>query len=293
MKKNLMILGNTLIVFLILFLIALYIRIEQKNNLSSQTEAFGNMTVAMENMTTNYLVGEQQVCNSWANYINSKAMTADEAIAFVRDSISTPDVMAHILFTDDQELTGLSTAAKSSGGDDYSVSYRNISAFSSGFYEFLGNSVNVTRAYTNPVNAIQSIAFCCPITLYQPHADAPVSAVLLRLIPVSTFEARWAFPTEEYRDAEIALIDSAGDYIIKGYSFKNTNFFEFCQSYNNHSPAAMEALRTSVTGDHGVIEINNSTGQKSLVAHTRVNSTNDWIILTMIARAELSHRTQV
>ena len=111
MKKNLMILGNALIVLMILFLIALYIRIEQKNNLSSQTEAFGNMTVAMENMTTNYLVGEQQVCNSWANYINSKDMTADEAIAFVRDSISAPDVMAHILFTEDQQLTGLSTAA--------------------------------------------------------------------------------------------------------------------------------------------------------------------------------------
>ena len=118
MKKNLMILGNALIVLMILFLIALYIRIEQKNNLSSQTEAFGNMTVAMENMTTNYLVGEQQVCNSWASYINSKDMTADEAIAFVRDSISSPDVMAHILFTEDQQLTGLSTAAKSSDTGD-------------------------------------------------------------------------------------------------------------------------------------------------------------------------------
>ena len=72
-----MIPGNALIVLMILFMIALYIRIEQKNNLSSQTEAFGNMTVAMEKMTANYLAGEQQVCNSWAGYINSKDMTAD------------------------------------------------------------------------------------------------------------------------------------------------------------------------------------------------------------------------
>ena len=289
MKKNLMILGNTLIVFLILFLIALYIRIEQKNNLSSQTEAFGNMTVAMENMTTNYLVGEQQVCNSWANYINSKAMTADEAIAFVRDSISTPDVMAHILFTDDQELTGLSTAAKSSGGDDYSVSYRNISAFSSGFYEFLGNSVNLTRAYTNPVNAIQSLAFCCPIELKAAEGGQPQQAMLLRIIPVSSFENKWTFPSDDYKDAELSLIDGAGDYIIKGHSFKNSNFYEFYQSYNNPNTADLNALMEIVEGAAGTFEMINSTGTRSMVAHTRVHSTDDWIIVSMIPLSELGH----
>ncbi len=291
MKRYLMVLGNAVIVLIILILVMTHIRVEQRRMLSTQTEAFENMAVAMESVTTNYLVGEQQVCNSWGSYINTNSMTAEEAIAFVRDSIDSPDVMAHILFTGSDGLTGLSTAAQSRDADDYSVSYKNISLFSGGFDELLRKDgrVNVTRIYTNPVNAIQSIAFCCPVTLRQPQADAPQPAVLLRLIPVSTFEERWIFPTEEYKDAEIALIASAGDYIIKGYPFKNTNFFEFCQSYNNYSPAAMEALRASVTGDHGVLEINDSAGQKSLVAHTRVNSTDDWIILTMISRAELGH----
>ena len=291
MKKNLMILGNALIVLMILFLIALYIRIEQKNNLSSQTEAFGNMTVAMENMTTNYLVGEQQVCNSWANYINSKDMTADEAIAFVRDSISAPDVMAHILFTEDQQLTGLSTAAKSSDTGDYSVSYSNISAFRSGFYEFLGNnsSVSVTRAYTNPVNAIQSLAFCCPIELKSAEREQPQKAVLLRIIPVSSFERKWSFPSDDYKNAEIALIDGAGDYIIKGHSFKNSNFYEFYQSYNSPNTADLNALREIVEGSAGTFEIINSAGTRSMVAHTRVHSTDDWIIVSMIPLSELGH----
>ena len=291
MKKNLMILGNALIVLVILFLIALYIRIEQKNNLSSQTEAFGNMTVAMENMTTNYLVGEQQVCNSWANYINSKDMTAEEAIAFVRDSISAPEVMAHILFTEDQQLRGLSTVARSSDAGDYSVSYSNISTFSSGFYELLGNnsSVNVTRAYTNPVNAIQSLAFCCPIELKSAEGDNPQKAVLLRIIPVLSFERKWTFPSDDYKNAEIALIDGAGDYIIKGHSFKNSNFYEFYKSYNNPNAADLSALKEIVEGSAGTFEMDNSAGGRSMVAHTRVHSTDDWIIVSMIPLSELGH----
>ncbi len=291
MKKNLMILGNALIVIMILFMIALYVRIEQKNNLSSQTEAFGNMTVAMENMTTNYLVGEQQVCNSWASYINSKDMTAEEAIAFVRDSISAPDVMAHILFTEDQELTGVSTAAKSTAADDYSVSYRNISTFSSGFYEFLENSgsVSVTRAYTNPVNAIQSLAFCCPIELKSQELEHTQKAVLLRIIPVSSFEKKWSFPSDDYKHAEIALIDGAGDYIIKGHSFKNSNFYEFYQSYNSPNAADLNALKETVEGSAGTFEMVNSAGTRSMVAHTRVHSTDDWIIVSMIPLSELGH----
>ena len=69
--------------------------------LTSKTEAFGNMTAAMESVTTNYLEGEQEVCNSWANYINAHAMTAEEAAAFIRDSLSTPGVMGHIVFPEE------------------------------------------------------------------------------------------------------------------------------------------------------------------------------------------------
>ena len=71
MKRILMILGNLLIVSIILVLVLVYVNAEQKRILASQTESFENMTIAMENVTTNYLVGEQQVCNTWANYINS------------------------------------------------------------------------------------------------------------------------------------------------------------------------------------------------------------------------------
>lgn len=291
MKRKLIILGNVIIILIILAVGTAYVRVEQKGNLTSQTEAFENMTIAMENVTTNYLVGEQRVCNSWANYINASNMTAEEAIGFVRDSITAPDIMCHILVSGDQGVTGLSTSPHLRNPDDYSVSYSNVSLYSRSFDELFieGSTVNVTRIYTNPINAIQSIAFCSSITLRDSRTDAPMAAVLLRVIPVSSFEEKWVFPTDEYKNAEIALVDSAGNYIIKGHSFKNSNFFEFYQSYNRHSPANMEELKGSIAGEPGVIEINDSTGEKSIVAHARINSTDDWIILAMLAVSELGH----
>ncbi len=288
MKKSLMILGNVLIILAIMAFVSLYVSSEQQNMTASKTEAFENMTVAMERVTTNYLVGEQQVCNSWAAYINAGGMTDAEAIEFVRRSIDTEGVTAHILTDDGQGLSGLSTA-EAPGSADHAVSYRNIDIFSGGMEAFLqeGSTVKVTRAYTNPVNALQSIAFCSPLTLRDVETGGEVRAALLRIIPVSAFEQRWVFPTEEYRQAEISLIDTAGNYIIRGRSFKNSNLFEFYQSYNNPSAAELEALKKSVAGAPGIVGIRNSTGRRCLMAHTRVSSTDDWILVTMIPEDEL------
>ena len=279
-------LGNLLIVLAILGFVFLYVDSERHRMLASKTEAFENMTVAMENVATNYLVGEQRVCDSWANYINANALTAEEAIAFVHDSVTDPNIMAHILFTEDGALKGLSTEASVNGSRE--VSYGSIDIFGGSVDTQLQESekVNVTRAYTNPTNGIQSIAFCRAITLRDAQNEQH-AAVLLRIVPVSSFEQKWAFPTEDYKSAEIALIDAAGDYIIKGRSFKNSNFYEFFRSYNAFSPAVMEELKANVGGQPGAMEIDNARHQRCMVAHTRVNSTDDWIIVTMIPMEEL------
>ena len=289
MKKSLMLLGNIVIVLVILILTLFYVSSEHKRLFLAQTEAFKNMTVAMESVTTNYLLGEQEVCNSWASYINANDMTAEEAIEFVRESISTPDITAHILLSGDQELEGLSTSSRSSQGDDYTVSYKNVTAFSNGLDALLknNNTLSVTRAYTNPVNAIQSIAFCCPLKLKDRSTGQSQDAVLLRIIPVSSFATKWVFPTEEYKNAEISLIDTSGDYIVKGRSFKNSNFFEFYQSYNRTTPDALESLKKDMEGASGTFEVNNSMGQLCLIAYSRVNSNDDWTIVTMMNQDDM------
>ena len=285
MKKGLMLIGNILIIVAVLSFVTISVHNEQDREILSKTEAFGNMTVAMESVTTNYLIGEQQVCNSWAHYINANDMTADQALAFIRDSVSAQDVMAHIVFADG---SGLSTVAGTSGSEDYRVSYANIGIFADGFESLAQtDDVNVTRAYTNPTNAIQSIAFCSPITLRDADGKE-VKAVLLRIVTVSSFEKKWAFPTEDYKNAEISLIDVSGNYIIKGRSFKNSNFYEFYQSYNESSAAIQENLKNSISGEPGTLEMNNSQGQRCLIGHTCVSSTDDWIIVTLLPMSELT-----
>ena len=293
MRKGMMIIGNIVIFLAVLAFVLLDVGSEQQRMLASKTEAFENMTVAMESVTTNYLLGEQQVCNSWANYINANQMTEEEAIAFVRDSVSTPGVMAHLLFLENGELSGLSTVASAATPDDYGVSYKNVDIFNSNFDDLLSENgtVNVTRAYTNPINAIQSIAFCRQVRIKDSQSGLMREAALLRIIPVSAFEQRWAFPTKDYQNAEISLIDLSGSYVIKDHSFKNSNFYQFYQSYNEFSAAIRDELERQILGAPGSFEIRNSSGERCLIGHARVNSTDDWIIVTMIPMAELQQMT--
>ena len=284
-----MLLGNIVIVLVILGLILFNVSSEQKNLYSTRSEAFGNMTVATGNVTTNYLLGEQQICNGWATYINANDMSIGEAIEFVRKSIFTPDITAHILLTGNNDLTGLSTSGRNGQKEDYPVSYNNVGIFKDGFATQFkeDGKLNVTRAYTNPVNAIQSISFCCPVTLRDEQTGQPQSAVLLRVVPVSFFESRWVFPTEEYDNAEISLIDTSGDYIVRGNSFKNMNFYEFYQAYNRSAPTELESMKNRLEGTPGNFEMTNASGERCLAAHARVNSTDDWIIVTMIPASGL------
>ena len=289
MKKSLIILGNILIILAVLAAVFLDVRSEQQWRMETKREDFENMTAAMESVTANYLLGEQQVCNAWARYINASDLTAEEAIAFLGKSVNRPQVMAHILYEENGELVGLSTEAHKKDPGDYTVSYKNIDILEEehGMLMSEDSVVKVTRAYTNPVNAIQSIAFCCNVKIRDEETGENKDAVILRIIPISAFEQRWAFPTEDYQDAVISLIDADGDYIIRGKSFKNSNFYEFYQSYNTFTAASVNELRAVVGGDPGSVEMINSQDQECLIGHTRVNYTDNWIIVTMIPMREL------
>ena len=289
MKKSLIILGNILIILAVLAAVFLDVSSEQQWRMETKREDFENMTAAMENVTANYLLGEQQVCNAWARYINASDLTAEEAIAFLGKSVNRPQVMAHILYEENGELVGLSTEAHKKDPGDYTVSYKNIDILDEEHRMLMSEDsvVKVTRAYTNPVNAIQSIAFCCNVKIRDEETGENKDAVILRIIPISAFEQRWAFPTEDYQDAVISLIDADGDYIIRGKSFKNSNFYEFYQSYNTFTAASVNELRAVVGGDPGSVEMINSQDQECLIGHTRVNYTDNWIIVTMIPMQEL------
>ncbi len=223
-KKSLIIFVNVIIIASVLIFVVLYSGFESRSAYNRQIEHFENTTVTMEHVTENYLEGEQRVCDVWARYINNKNMTMEEAADYVRSSHVLANTSAHLIFP--ETLTGLSTRPKQGTSDDYAVSYERVDLFEDvNWIDEIGESINITRTYTNPINGEQSLAFCNRINLQNPENGTPENAILLRVIPVSELEQKWVFPQVEFVNAELSMIDADGDYILKGSSFKNSSFF--------------------------------------------------------------------
>ena len=222
--KKIIIIVNVIIIAAILSFVVLYSRFESRESYKSQIEHFENATVTMERVTENYLEGEQRICDVWARYINNNTMTMDEAADFIRVSHVLESTSAHLVSLD--TLTGLSTRPKQGTTDDYAVSYERVSLLEDvDWIDEIGESINISRAYTNPMNGEQSLAFCNRVTLDDPESGTSKDAVLLRIVPISELEQKWVFPQEEFVDAELSMIDANGDYILKGHNFKNSSFF--------------------------------------------------------------------
>ena len=286
MKKTWVILVNVFIMLAMLTFVVLYSRFENVYYTRRQIEHFENTTITMEHVTENYLEGEQRICDVWAHYINSKDMTIEEAVSFIRISHVLPSASAHLVYLD--TLSGLSTRARHESSDDYSVSYERMELLDDvSWIRNIGESINISRAYTNPVNGEQSLAFCNFITLHDSDTGRPRKAILLRVLPISELEQKWVFPQEEFENAELSMIDAKGDYIIKGHSFKNASFFEFYRSYNTVDPASAQELFRTITSETGSLTMRNSRGEECILAYIPVAATEGWTLLSFMPVRDL------
>jgi len=287
MKKAYIIIVNVVIMITILIFVVLYSGYENRISYQRQIKHFEDTTVAMDQVTANYLEGEQGICDIWAHYIGSTEMTMEEATSYIRASHVITNTSAHLIFLD--SLKGLSTRPRLGTEDDYDVSYELLGLLDdTDWIDELGQSVNVTRAYTNPMNGEQSLAFCNNITLYDQVSGSPREAVLLRVVPVSSLEQKWIFPQSVFANTELSMIDADGDYILKGYSFKNSSFFEFYKSYNPTDPESSRELFERITSSTGSISMINSHGQECILAFTPVSSTAGWTMLGLVPAEDLS-----
>ncbi len=291
MKKSWIIIVNMLIMIALLTFVVLYSNYSNRNMVQRQIEHFENTAITMEHVTQNYLAGEQRICDVWARYINSKDMTIEEAISFIRISHVLPNASAHIVY--DDTLTGLSTRARLDVPGDYSVSYARTDLLNDvSWIQGIGEAINISRAYTNPVNGEQSLAFCNAITVHDPQTGSLRNAILLRVLPLAELEQRWVFPQEEFENAELSMIDADGDYIIKGHAFKNSSFFEFYRSYNTSDPAATQELFDKVTSSTGSFTMINSRGEECILAYTPVAAAGGWTFLSIMPMKDLRANTE-
>ena len=286
MKKIYIIIVNIIIMIAILIFVVLYSRLENRSSFQRQIENFENTTVTMERVTENYMEGEQRICDVWARYINNNNMTMEEAAVFIRNSHVLNNTSAHLIDLD--TLTGLSTRPKQGTTNEYEVSYSRVALLEDvDWIDEIGKSINITRAYTNPMNGEQSLAFCNFVTLNDPDNKSSEEAILLRVVPLSDLEQKWVFPQTEHVNAELAMIDSKGDYIIKGPDFKNSSFIEFYKSYNPTDSESISQLSESITSSVGSVSMINSHGEECILAHTPVSATAGWTMLGLVPAEDL------
>ena len=299
MKKTLIIVIDLVIMMLILFFIIQYTNAKMRESNENVTAAFEKMTVTAEQIITNYLEDEQHLCDIWANFINRSAeagspMTAEEAISFIRKAKISPSIYGHLIFPEEASKSGISTHSSSKDPDDYSVSYRNINLF-----ENLNNIsredgvVSLTRAYTNPQNGVQSIAFMNFVTIRDEITGELKEALLMRVEPVSVLEDKLVFLSGEYDNVEISLINKNGEYLVHGKSLKNSNFFEYYKSYNDAEIADYNKMTDKVTSETGTMTMRNSKGEGCVIAYTPLKSMDTWFLLAYIPAVELESTNTV
>jgi signal transduction histidine kinase/CheY-like chemotaxis protein len=298
-KKTLIIVIDLVIMTLILFFIVQYANAKMRESNESVIEAFEKMTVTAEQIITNYLEDEQHLCDVWANYINRSAeagtpMTAEETISFIRKAKISPIIYGHLIFTDEESRSGISTHPGSKDPDDYSVSYRNIKIFDNMDKTVRQDgAVSLTRAYTNPQNGVQSIAFMNPVTIKDEDTGELKEALLMRVEPVSTLEDKLVFLKGEYENVEISLINNDGEYLVHGKSLKNSNFFEYYKSYNKADIADYNEMIDKVTTQTGTMTMFNSKGEECVISYTPLKSMDTWLLLAYIPAVELKSTNTV
>ena len=274
MRQRWIIPVNILIVTVIIVFIAFYAKSQQERDIRSHADTFVNMTLAMESVMENYLEQEQHHCDSWAAYINSANLSLQDAALILKNShTGKEDGAAHIIYAD--SLEGLAVEQ----GELHPVSYNGIRVLRD--WETLGNigeHVNITRTYTDPVSGLQSLAFYDRVILHE--ASMEREAYLMHIVQASAIDAKWAFPARNFERAEISLVDENGDYIVRGKSFKNTNFYEFYKSYNETDVERLRTLKEDLTETTGTFYMNDSQGKECLIVHCTVDTAEGW---TMIA----------
>lgn len=293
MKKALVIIPNLVIIGLILYFIVGYANSIEEESKRSAIEAYEKMTLTVDQIIANYLEDEQHLCDIWSNYVNRSAeagtpMTADGAMSYIRKAKISPEISGHLIFMDDPELSGISTSEKPGDSGNYSVSYKNIPIFEN--LESVSNVdgvVNISRAYTNPMNGIQSIAFMNYVQVLDADTRKLRTGLLMRVVPISRLEQKLVFLKGEYENVEISVVDQDGDYIIRGKSLKNSNFLQYFRSYNNVSNEEYERIKKEIIGGIGSMTINNSKGDECVISYAPFESLKVWYLLVYIPKGDL------
>lgn len=283
---------------LILFVIVKYANDRALESNRALVASFEKMTITTEQIIDNYLEDEQHLCDIWSNYINNLAdagnpMTMEEAVSYIRKVKISSEISGHLIYIDDGSLLGISTSPSTTNSNNYQVNYSHISIFDNFDIKNLDGKVNLTRAYTNPLNGVQSIAFLNNVKILDEEKGVIRDGLIIRVVPVSRLEQKLIFLKGEYEKVEISIIDWDGNYMIHGKSLKNSNFYEYFKSYNPMSNKEFNKVVESIHTDIASMHIRNSKSEDCVIAYTPLTSLESWYLIAYIPAKELTDNRSV
>lgn len=283
---------------LILFVIVKYANDRALESNRALVASFEKMTITTEQIIDNYLEDEQHLCDIWSNYINNLAdagnpLTIEEAVSYIRKVKISSEISGHLIYIDDGSLLGLSTSPSTTNSNNYQVNYSHISIFDNFDIKNVDGKVNLTRAYTNPLNGVQSIAFLNNVKILDEEKGVIRDGLIIRVVPVSRLEQKLIFLKGEYEKVEISIIDWDGNYMIHGKSLKNSNFYEYFKSYNPMSNKEFNKVVESIHTDIDSMHIRNSKNEDCVIAYTPLTSLESWYLIAYIPAKELTDNRSV
>ncbi len=284
-RRALLVVVNLLIVVVGLWACYSYSRTVLHDQEVSAQVSFATTVSSMRRVANGYLKSQQELCADWAAYLNAERPTMTEALDYLSKANSVKGVMAHILNYD--TLAGFSSVPNRSGNNevDYASQASDFPMLSKQMIDTgTGDSFwYATRTYTNPINAVQSVAFVQDVVLTG-DGGAEEHYLLLRVVPLSSLQQQWAFPAR-YESAELSLINIEGDYVVRSASMTSVNFWDYLRFSNDMDYKQMEALRDETcTGKTTMLSLRNHEGVDSYYVCMPDDSKAQWYYIGYITR---------
>ena len=279
---------NVIIALIVCYASANYFAKQINYRYDVAEDSFSSTMNSMKQVAYGYLHTEQTFCDNWATYNNQVAedLNINEFASFVQYVNTDSRVTSHIIYYDTME--GLWVDRDNMG----KISYKGVEDKVAGAFVKARNChvqnshLHITSPYINPANGILSVGFCHDVNLAD-EKGAPVEAVLVRVLPVSELEGKWLFPTG-FEKAKVALIDGKGEFIVKFDGVKQTNFFDYINSYNHLSSEELNQMKQDFeVNDEAKMRYLNKQSQDSCYAYNRLENGEEWMIIGYIAREDL------
>ena len=285
MKRIALVILNCIIILVVAVSVLVYVRTAGQEAAEENRQQFQDTTVILEEVASNYLEDSQAICDMWASVIADRHMTMEEAIDEIGAAAIAEDTSAQLIWQDD--LTGLASRGRASDPSNRSLDYSRDGF--QGIFDALAEDreISITRRYNDPLTGSYAVAFCNIVTLYD-EGDTPRAAILMYVVPVSSLEERWTFPTEYGDTADVALIDADGSYVIKPGSMKNEDFFSYIYSYNRGTVDTDQLKEAMKNNASGAFSANNASGEECYFAYAHLEKNTDWQVVAAIPSEMLS-----